>query len=162
MAVYPTSVRSFLLTMALCLVGARAFAAPQIAGPQTTITGVGYRIAGTVVSKTDAHPLSHARIFVRDAGDQRKFQSTVTSEDGKFEFSGVPAGKYSLEGAKRGFISAGYDQHDQFSTAIVTGAGLETETLLLRLAPDAVITGKILDEAGEPGRHAVGPFFLVH
>ena len=78
----------------------------------------------------------------------------ITSEDGKYEFSGLPAGKYSLSGAKRGFISGSYDQHDQFSTAIVTGAGLDTETLVLRLAPDAVIAGKVLDEAGDPVRHA--------
>src|SRR3982074_2107366 len=104
MAVYPISVRSFLLTMALCLVGARAFAAPQIAGPQTTITGGGYRIAGTVVSKTDAHPLSRARIFVRDAGDQRKFQSVVTSDDGKFEFSELPGGKDARGGGRGGCV----------------------------------------------------------
>jgi hypothetical protein len=99
---------------------------------------------------------------MRDALDQRKFQSVVTSENGKFEFSGLPAGKYSLEGAKRGFISAGYEQHDQFSTAIVTGAGLDTETLVLRLAPDAVITGKILDEVGEPLRHAIVTLYYVN
>ena len=51
-------------------------------------------------------------------------------------------------------FSATYDQHEQFSTAIVTGAGLETEALVLRLAPAAIISGKILDEAGEPVRHA--------
>jgi hypothetical protein len=161
MAAYRISVRSLLLIMALCLFGARAFAALQITSPQTTIPGGGYRIAGTVVSKADAHPLSRARIFVRDALDQRKFQSVVTSDDGKFEFSELPAGKYSLEGAKRGFISAGYEQHDQFSTAIVTGAGLDTETLVLRLAPDAVITGKILDEVGEPVRQATVTLYYV-
>jgi len=85
----------------------------------------------------------------------------VTSDDGKFEFSGLPAGKYSLEGAKRGFTSAGYEQHDQFSTAIVTGAGLDTESLVLRLAPDAVITGKILDETGDPVRHAMVTLYYV-
>jgi hypothetical protein len=85
----------------------------------------------------------------------------VTSDDGKFELSGLPAGKYSLEGAKRGFISAGYEQHDQFSTAIVTGAGLDTESLVLRLAPDAVITGRILDEVGEPVRHAMVTLYYV-
>jgi len=36
----------------------------------------------------------------------------------------------------------------------VTGAGLDTETLVLRLAPDAVIAGKVLDESNEPVRHA--------
>jgi hypothetical protein len=114
----------------------------------------GYRIAGTVVSKTDGHLLARARVTLRDAKDEQRFESIVTSEDGKFEFGELPAGKYSLTGAKRGFISAAYDAHDQFSTAIVTGAGLDTETLALRLAPDAVITGKVLDEVGDPVRRA--------
>ncbi|MGC1373492.1 MAG: carboxypeptidase-like regulatory domain-containing protein [Candidatus Sulfotelmatobacter sp.] len=66
----------------------------------------------------------------------------------------MPAGKYSLSGEKREFITGAYDQHDEYATAIVTGAGLDTEHLTLRLAPNAIITGKILDEAGEPVRHA--------
>ena len=64
----------------------------------------GYRIAGTVVSKVDGRPLARARITVRDAKDPKKFEFIITSENGKFEFNGVPAGKYSLNGAKRGFI----------------------------------------------------------
>jgi hypothetical protein len=106
------------------------------------------------VSKADARPLARVRVTLRETKDQQKFESMVTAEDGKFEFRDVPAGKYSLEGGKRGFIFARYDQHDQFSTAIVTGAGLDTETLVLRLAPNAVIAGKVLDEFGEPVRHA--------
>ena len=128
--------------------------AQSFAASQTATVPSGYRIAGTVVSKADARPLARSRITVRDANDPKKFFSIVTAEDGKFEFTGLPAGKYSLTGARRGFISASYDQHDQYSTAIVTGAGLDTETLVLRLAPDAVITGKVLDEFGEPVRHA--------
>ena len=122
-----------------------------------------YRIAGTIVSKTDAHPLVRARVTIRDARDSKNVQSMITAEDGKFEFKTVGKGKYSLEGAKRGFIIAAYDQHDQFSTAIVTGAGLDTENLVLKLAPDAVITGRVLDEAGEPVRHAtVNLYFDDH
>jgi hypothetical protein len=106
-------------------------------------------------SEQDGRPLARARVTVRDAKDSKKFQSMVTAEDGKYEFVGVAAGKYSLTGARRGFISASYDEHDQYSTAIVTGAGLDTEHLVLRLAPDAVIAGKILDESNEPVRHAM-------
>ena len=141
--------------MALGLFGTRALAQAQPANISQSSNPGGYKIAGTVVSKVDGHPLARARIFIRPARDQQKFQSMVTSDDGKFEFSGLPAGKYSLEGTKRGYISAGYDQHDQFSTAIVTGAGIDTEGLWLRLAPAAVITGKVLDEAGDPVRRAM-------
>src|SRR5216684_2294525 len=161
MALRPISVRLFSLVMALGLFGTRAWAQAQPRNISQTSDPAGYRIAGTGVSKVDGHPLARARIFIRPARDQQKFQSMVTSDDGKFEFSGLPAGKYSLEGAKRGFISAGYEQHDQFSTAIVTGAGLDTESLVLRLAPDTVIAGKILDEAGDPVRHAMVTLYYV-
>jgi hypothetical protein len=140
----------------VCLCASHAWAAPQNATvPTTPVTNTGFRIAGTVVSKTDGHLLARARVTVRDVKDAHNFQSVVTSDGGKYEFNGLPAGKYTLTGAKRGFIAANYDQHDEYSTAIVTGAGIDTETLTLRLAPDAIIAGKILDEAGEPVRHAL-------
>lgn len=143
-----------LLMTALCLFSVRSLTAGQTSTPSHAVTPGDYRIAGTVVSKTDGHPLANVRITVRDAKDPQKFEFQVTSEAGKFQFNGVPAGKYQLIGAKRGFIAASFDQHEQFSTAIVTGPGLETEALVLRLAPAAIIAGKILDEAGEPVRHA--------
>ena len=145
----------FIFGLLAGLIPAVVWAAPQNANVSpATIPSGNYRIAGTVVSKTDGRSLDHARITVRDAKDPQKFEFIITSENGKFEFNGVPAGKYSLVGAKRGFISASYDQHDQYSTAIVTGAGLDTENLWLRLAPVAVIAGKVLDEVNDPVRQA--------
>lgn len=141
--------RWFLLMMA-CMAEA------QVAGtPQMGNTGPGSRVSGIVISKSDGHPLAGARIIVRDTRDPRKFESAVTGDDGKFAFENVPPGKYSLEGLKKGFIPAAYDQHDQFSTAIVTGTGFDTENFVLKLAPNAVIAGRVLDEAGEPVRHAM-------
>jgi len=148
------SKRSVLLMVFLLTAGAMASSA-QTANATQPKTSTGYRIAGTVVSKTDMHPLSRARIYLRDIKERQQRQSVLTGDDGKFEFDRLPAGKYSLSGGKRGFIPASYDQHEQFSTAIVTGAGVDTETLLLRLAPAGVIAGKVLDEFGEPVRSAM-------
>jgi protocatechuate 3,4-dioxygenase beta subunit len=106
------------------------------------------------VSAIGGNPLGRARVSIVDAKNPQNRQSTITSEDGRFEFKPVSPGKYSLQGAKRGYITAAYDEHEQFSTAIVTGAGLDTGNLVLRLAPSAVLSGKILDELGEPVRHA--------
>lgn len=150
---FAISVRFLEFVVAL-LLGANACAVAQTASDAKQTIAAGYKVAGVVVSKADGHPLARARILLRDVKDPQKFQSLVTSEDGKFEFAGLPAGKYSLEGSKSGFVSSFYDEHDQFSTAIATGASLDTENLVLRLAPEAVITGKILDETGEPIQRA--------
>jgi len=136
------SPRLLWLALALGLVGVKAPAAPQLADVSSTTPAGGNRIAGTVVSKNDGRPLAGARVTIRDPKDFQKFEFMVTSEDGKYQFTGLSAGKYALSGGKPGFISASYDEHDRYSTAIVTGAGLDTETLVLRLAPDGVIAGK--------------------
>jgi hypothetical protein len=120
-------------------------------GPQIP-TGP-YRIAGTVINAKSGSPLARARVTIADARNRQSTQSLVTADDGRFEFH-VMAGKFSLTGARRGFITASYNQHDQFSTAIVTGADIDTETLTLRLAPNAVITGQVFNEFGEPVRNA--------
>jgi len=112
-----------------------------------------WRIAGTVVNAKGGGSLTRARVTIMDAKIRQNVQSVVTSDDGRFEFH-VPAGKFALQGAKRGFITAAYNQHDQFSTAIVTGAGIDTENLTLRISPNAVLTGKVIDEFGEPVRNA--------
>ena len=111
------------------------------------------RIAGTVVNSKSGSPLARSRVTITDSKKRQSVQSLITGDDGRFEFH-VPAGKYSLQGAKRGFITGAYNQHEQFWTAIVTGADLDTDNLMLRLTPSAVLMGKVLDEFGDPVRHA--------
>jgi protocatechuate 3,4-dioxygenase beta subunit len=123
------------------------------APPQMSLGGAGYfRIAGTIVSASEGHPLARARVSLQDVKNPKAQTFMITGDDGRFEFTHIPAGKYSLAGAKRGYIPAAYDQHEQFNTAIVTGAGMDTENLSLRLVATAVLTGHVLDEFGEPLR----------
>lgn len=113
-----------------------------------------YRVAGEVVSAKTGDPLGHARVTLASTKNPREAASVVTDESGRFEFTGLGAGKYSLSGARRGYIPATYEQHEQYSVAIVTGDGLETENLKLKLLPMAAITGRVLDEFGEGVREA--------
>jgi protocatechuate 3,4-dioxygenase beta subunit len=113
-----------------------------------------FRIAGTIVGASEGYPLSRARVSLQDVKKPQSQIFTITGDNGHFEFTNLHAGKYSLQGAKRGYITATYDQHEQFSTAIVTGAGVDTENLTLRLVPTAVLTGHVFDESGEPVRTA--------
>lgn len=150
-----TRIRRFVYIAATGLLMSQGVNTAQTTNPAGLAgAGASYRIAGVVVSRSDGNPLARSRIVVRDVKSPDKFETVITAEDGKFEFAGVPAGKYSLTGAKHGFISAAYDQHDGYSTAIVTGVGIDTENLVLKLSPDAVISGAVLDEAGDPVRHA--------
>jgi protocatechuate 3,4-dioxygenase beta subunit len=106
-----------------------------------------------VVNAKTNSPLAHASVRILDARDQRSNRTVTASDDGHFEFR-VMAGKFGLMGAKQGFITSYYNAHEVFSSAVVTGVGLDTEHLTLRLPPEAVLSGKVLDESGEPVRDA--------
>lgn len=130
----------------------------QLQETQPAIPSGPYRIAGTAVDAKTGNPLARARVQIMNARNRQETQSYITSEDGHYEFH-VPAGKFGLQAARRGYIPSAYKQHDQFSTGIVTGAGLDTENLILRVVPSAVLTGRVLDEYGDPVRNAT---VMVH
>jgi len=119
-----------------------------------------FKIAGTVVSSLTGTPLNKTRISLTDTTNRENTISVLTAEDGRFAFSSLKRGKYSLAGVKSGFLPAGYEQHEEFSTAIVTGAEFNTENLVLRLTPLAMITGKVFDETGAPVRKAQVRLFI--
>jgi hypothetical protein len=113
-----------------------------------------------VVNSVTGAPLAEARVSIVDTKTRKSVTQQKTSEGGRFEFDGLPAGKFSLDGSKRGYISASYEQHEQYSTAIVTGPDLKTEELVLRLNPVALIGGHVRDENGDPVRLAQVTLFM--
>jgi hypothetical protein len=146
-------VLAFFRTFLTIAVVAFLLLAASVPAAQNTEGAPGYRIAGIVISSKGGAHLAQARVFLTDVKNPKNTQSVLTTDDGSFEFH-APAGKYALRGAKRGYISANYNEHEQFSTAIVTGAGVDTEGLVLQLAPTAILYGRVLDENGDPIRQA--------
>src|SRR4051794_17643485 len=89
-------VKSVLGLTALCAVHLPGFGWSQTtAVPQAPGAGE-FRIEGTVVSKSDGHPLDRAAISVADVNNRKNSPVVITTEDGKFVFQGLAAGKYSL------------------------------------------------------------------
>ena len=151
---------SFLAITTLFFIPGPRLASCQTPAISQPINSGEYRVAGTIISKSDGHPLDHAVVALIEVTNRKNVQTLITREDGTFSFGGLAAGKYSLLGERKGYINAGYDAHEQYSTAIVTGADLDTEHLALRLAPTGIIAGGVLDESGEPVRNATVTSYL--
>ncbi len=96
---------------------------------------------------------------VRQGKDREITQSVVTGADGRFSFTGLSSGKYSLMGRARGFSLQYFDHHDPFATAIAVGPGLDSDHLVFRLQPDASLEGDVTDDNNDPVPNAEARLF---
>ena len=137
-----------------CIVVLTLAALAQTQDPATQPAGEGFRISGTVVNSVTEQALSKTEVSIGRAIGPESVQSVTTNEDGRFQFVNLTAGKYWLQARRTGFSPQRFNQHEDFSTAIVVGPNLESEDLIFRVVPDASITGTITDEQNEPVRNA--------
>ncbi|MGA2040047.1 MAG: carboxypeptidase-like regulatory domain-containing protein [Bryobacteraceae bacterium] len=70
-----------------------------------------------------------------------------TDAKGNFAFRGVEPGNYRLSGQHEGYVAIPYQGYPTVS--VVLGRGQDLKGVIVKLTPQAVITGKVLDEDGE-------------
>jgi hypothetical protein len=157
--------RAILFALCLCL-GASAQQLPAPSAPAES----SYEVSGIVVNAVSGEPVAGATLTLgpaasalfrpmqrRNAADQ--LRTTHSAADGSFSFVLVRPGKYSLAAARHGFQQQAYEQHDQFSSAIVVGPGKPSTELRFRLDPDSSLSGTIVDEHNEAITNAMVTLF---
>jgi protocatechuate 3,4-dioxygenase beta subunit len=107
-------------------------------------------VAGRVVTADTGQPIKRARVVV--AGGGRAGRSTTTDDQGRFQVAELAAGSYTVAASKAGFVDGAYGQRRplQPGTPIDVGDGQQISNADVRLVRGGVITGRILDEDGEP------------
>ena len=113
-----------------------------------------YRIAGRLTNSVTGEAVAGATMTLQVERPRVMIQTVVTDADGHFALAPVTAGKYALTALRRGYVTAEFDEHGQYSSAIVTGEGQDTEHIPFRLNPGAMIRGVVTDDAGEPVQDA--------
>lgn len=111
-------------------------------------------IAGTVVAETSGQPLQRASVEIVNSATGKQAQTTTSDEFGHFAFPSVPAGNFILQGAAPGYLQTNYDDHDGYTTGILLPTTVDTQSLVLKLHPQGILSGTILDENAEPVRQA--------
>jgi 5-hydroxyisourate hydrolase-like protein (transthyretin family) len=122
----------------------------------------GLSIAGIVVNSLTGQPLAGAKVAiarVNQGSDREITQSVTTRSDGRFQFSDLTSGKYSLMATARGFSLQYFEHHDPYATAIAVGPGLNSSNLVFRLEPDASIEGIVTDDNNDPIQYAMVRLF---
>jgi hypothetical protein len=117
---------------------------------RTAPAAQGYRVAGTVVNATTGEPVRGAAVALLTVENSEVVASTESGDDGQFSLDSLSAAKYQLTASKRGYSTGFYNQHFEYNSAIVTGPGQDTEHLVFKLSPAAVIYGVVSGDGGDP------------
>jgi hypothetical protein len=111
-------------------------------------TGV---IRGVIVAADTGTPLR--RVHVRVMGERGPVGGLAeTDAQGRFEVAELPAGRYHVSVSKSGYVSQSYGQRSPNTpgTPIELGDGQRAERVSFSMTRGGAITGRIVDEFGEP------------
>ena len=105
-----------------------------------------YTVSGTVVNAVTSEPVRKA--LVQLYGMQQR--AMFSDADGRFQFDGILAGQVSLSAQKPGYFG---DQEIRQQGQLQVEVGPKSDSVVLKLTPQAVIAGKVTDATGIPLEH---------
>jgi hypothetical protein len=109
------------------------------------------RIAGRILAADTGRPVRRARVFLSGT-PLPGGRGALTDDDGLFELTELPEGRYTLTAGKTGFLTLSYGQRRplQSGTPIQLADGQQLTRIDFRLPRGSVITGHVYDESGDP------------
>jgi hypothetical protein len=109
-------------------------------------------LRGRIVAVGGAQALRHARISLTAPGVLATQMSAMSDGDGRFEFTQLPAGRFTILVQKPGYVDLFYGQRHarEPGKPIDLAEGQVVENLEIALPRGAVIAGRVVDDAGDP------------
>lgn len=110
-------------------------------------------IEGRVVNAITGQALNKAEIILsRLDSPVNQHYTTTTAAGGWFAMQNIEPAKYHLEVSKRGYAHLEYGARSagKPGAALSLDPGQHLSDVVLRLSPQAVITGRVLDQDGDP------------
>jgi protocatechuate 3,4-dioxygenase beta subunit len=113
-------------------------------------------IAGTVVSAATGDPLKKVRVTLSREGEDNRGASkpilAITDEAGHFSIDQIAPGRYHLSAERNGYLHQEYGQQkfNRPGTALSLVAGQKITDIAFRLQRSGVVTGRVVDEDGDP------------
>ncbi len=146
--------RLLAIAVVLCTLPGMAWQAPASSTPSADAKPPACTLQGSVVSMVGATPVRKANVrlipqqpSVGDLG-----VTTTTDAEGHFSFENLAAGRYLLMVTHSSFVTLGGSGSGALSRtlAYTLAPGQTLKDVLVRLAPAAVVRGRVTDEDGDP------------
>jgi len=129
---------------------------PAISAPQSESKQSLCAIKGTVTNAVTSEGLPKA--FVRLVGKGGS-HPTVTDSGGRFLVENIQPGTYTLEAERQGFIESRFGEAQGVRIEIHLTPGQILAGLTIKLTPQAVISGRVVDEDGDIWTHSTVNLF---
>ena len=116
---------------------------PQAAGSAS--------IRGRVISAETGEPVRRARVVLSSEGPAPS-RAVPTDLEGRYEFAGLPAGRYRLTVSRAPYVTRSYGQRSPLErgTPIDLADGERLDTVDVALPRAGMITGRVTDDLGDP------------
>ena len=130
----------------------RPTANPTDSGAPVTAKKDLCRVTGTVVALAGGDPLRKVRVRLINADDRSRSTTVITDSGGHFELKAIEPGSYRLEVSRVAYVTQKYGQRKPNDPGAILSLrpGQELKDLIFTMISAAVISGKIVDEDGEP------------
>ena len=112
----------------------------------------GGTIAGHVVDALIGQPIKLALVQLRPETESARSSQSKTDENGKFSFDNIAPGRYRLSASKNGYLRQDYGAKlpNHPGTLLEIRQNEKLSDAALRLTAQAVVSGKVVDDSGEP------------
>jgi hypothetical protein len=156
-----TGFRSALVTSAIAL--------PIALAAQTQPATSKATLSGTVINAVTKQPVRRADVTLMPATTQMAVvysapggppgqRQTTTDADGKFTFTDVEGGRYTLRAQRQGLMPGMYGARLNLAkpprfamgSTITVADGAEMTDLRIEMIPSAIVAGRVVDDEGEP------------
>ena len=115
-------------------------------------------LAGQVVNAVTSEPVRRVLVYARRIDSMPgttniyTTQSVLTDTAGHFALNGLDAGAYRITAERNGFLTAQYGARaaGKSGVTVALSAGQKMTDLSIPIYPHGVITGRVLDEEGDP------------
>jgi hypothetical protein len=113
-------------------------------------------VEGQVMNSLTGEPVRKAHISLQGMGSPNSrgaspsTYAAVTDAGGRFTIQDIEPGTYFMGAERNGFIDAQSGRWGQARPVMTLNPGQHTGDIVFRLVPHGVITGRVLDEDGEP------------
>ena len=138
----------FLVLVTMLAQGARSEVVSPL--PPPVATGPKGSIQGTVVNEVTGAPVKKSKVMLNRMDGAAQPGNALSGASGGFSFSDLPAGKYQLRADHPDYRGSAAERAGRNGVEVTLQPGDDKTGVAIAITPSAAVSGKVLDEDGDP------------